>query len=96
MADAAVSNRFPLDTVLLGCEQEADEVGLSEHGVGRRCVVVGLLSNKESDVFEPEGVLGGVGTTLAVFTWAGEEEEDDPGEIADRDVSYGGYLDGGV
>ena len=75
MADAAVSNRFPLDTVLLGCEQEADKVGLSKHGVGRHCGVVWLLSNGELDVLEPEGVMGGVCTALAVFAWPEEEEE---------------------
>ena len=50
VAGAAVSNRSPLDNVLLGCEQETDEVGLSKHGVGRHHGVVGLLSNEEMDV----------------------------------------------
>ena len=57
VAGAAVSNRSPLETVLLGYEQEAEEVGLIEHGVGcrcgvgRRCGVVGMLSNEELDFF---------------------------------------------
>ena len=46
VAGAAVSNQYPLDTVLMGCEQEADKVGLKELGVGRRYGVVGLLSNE--------------------------------------------------
>ena len=67
MADAAVSNRFPFDTILLGCEQEDDKVSLNEHGVGSSCGVVGLLSNEELYVLEPEGVLDSVGNDLAVF-----------------------------
>ena len=67
VAGAAVSNQSPLDAVILGCKQEADEFGLSEHGVGRCCGVVGLLSNGELDVPEPEGVLGSVGTVLALY-----------------------------
>ena len=63
----AVSNRFPLDAVLLGCEHEAAKVVLSKHGAGRRCGVVGILYNEELDVLDTEGVLGGVGTALAVF-----------------------------
>ena len=46
VAGADVSNQFPLDAVILGCEQEADKVGLSKHGVGHRCGVVGLLYNE--------------------------------------------------
>ena len=69
MAGAAVYNRFPLDDVLLVCEQEAGKVGLSKHGVGHRIGVVGLLFNEELDVLEPEGMLGGVGTALVVFAW---------------------------
>ena len=49
-----------------------DEVGLSKHRFGRRRGVVGLLYNGELDVLEPEGVLGGVGTALEVFTWPEE------------------------
>ena len=96
MAGAAVSNRFPLDDVLLVCEQEAGKVGLSKHGVGHRSGVVGLLFNEELDVLEPEGMLGGVGTALVVFAWPEEEEEGDPSEVADCDISWGGYLGCGV
>ena len=46
VAGAAMSNRFLLDDVILGFEQEADKVGLSKHGVGRLCGVVGLLYNE--------------------------------------------------
>ena len=56
----------------MGCEQESDEVGLNKHGVGCRHGVVGLLSNEELYFFDPEGVLGGVGTALTVFTWPEE------------------------
>ena len=44
----------------------------------------------------PEGVRGGVGATLAVFAWPEEEEEGDPGEIADGNVSCSGSLGGVV
>ena len=46
VAGAAVSNLFLLDAVILGCEQEADKVGLSKHGIGHCCGVVGLLYNE--------------------------------------------------
>ena len=55
-------NRFTLDAVLLGYEQDSDKVGLSKHSVGCRCGVVGLLPNEEFNVLDPEGVMGGVGT----------------------------------
>ena len=67
MAGAAVSNRFPLDNVLLGCEQEADEVGLREHGVESCCSVVRLLSNEKLYILATEGVLDSVSTALTVF-----------------------------
>ena len=67
VASAAVSHLFALEAVLLGCEVEADKVGLVKHGVVRRCGVVGLLSNEELYSFDPEGVLGGVGTSSSVF-----------------------------
>ena len=72
LVGAAVSNLFPLDSVRLGCEHEADIVELSTHGVGRCRSVVGLLSNEELDVLDNEGVMGGVGTALAVFAWPEE------------------------
>ena len=72
VAGATVSNQCHLDAVLLGCEKEADEVGLSDHGVGRRCGVVGFLPNEELDVFEPQGVLGCVGAASAVLDWVEE------------------------
>ena len=62
-----MSNQPTLDYVLLGCEHKVDEVGLIKHGVGHRCGVVWMLSNEELDVLDPEGVMGGVGTSLAVF-----------------------------
>ena len=43
VAGVAVSNQLPLDAVIMGCEKEADKVGLIKHGVGHRCGVVGLL-----------------------------------------------------
>ena len=55
-----------------------------------------MLPNEELDVFEPEGVLGGVGTSSTVFTWAEEKEKGDPGEIADGNISLYGSLGGGV
>ena len=48
------------------------------------------------DVLDPEGVLGGVGTALAVFAWQEKEEEGDPGDIADGGISCSGSLGGGV
>ena len=96
VAGAAVSNRSSLDAVLLGCEQESNKVGLSKHGVVSHHGVVGLLSNEELGILDPEGVLGGVGTALAVFACLEEEEEGDPDEIADGNVSCCGYLVGGV
>ena len=54
------------------------------------------MSNEELGVLEPEGVPGGVGTALVLFAWPEEEEEGDPGEIADGNVSCGGSLCGGV
>ena len=62
---AAVSNRFTLYSVLLGCGQEANEVCLCENGIGQRCGIVGLLSNEELDVPEPERVVGGIGASFA-------------------------------
>ena len=52
----------------MGCEEEADEVGLGKHYVTHRRGVVGLLPNEELYVFEPEGVLVSVGTASAVFS----------------------------
>ena len=49
---AAVSNLSPLYTVRLSCEHDAEKVGLSKHGVGRHCDVVGLLYNEELDVLD--------------------------------------------
>ena len=74
MAGAAVSNEFPLDAILLGCEQEAEKVGLSKYGVGCHFGVVGMLSNEELGILETEGVLGRVGTDLVVFACPEEEE----------------------
>ena len=82
-----MSNHFPLYAVLQGCEQEADKVGLMEHSVGRCCGVVGLLSNEELDIIDTEGVLGGVGTVLAVFTWPEGVKEGDTVEVADCNIS---------
>ena len=96
MAGAAVSNRYLIDVVLLGCEQEADEVGLIKHGVRHRCGVEGLLSNEELEVLETEGVLGGVVTALAVSDWLEEGKKGDPGKIDDGDISCGGSLGGCV
>ena len=67
MASAAVSNRSPLDAILLGYEQEAGKVDLREHGVGRQSGIIGLLSNEELDIHKSEGVMGGIGTALVVF-----------------------------
>ena len=78
MATADVSNRFPLDDVIMGCEQEAGKVGLSKHGVGHRSGVVGLLFNEELDVLEPEGMLGGVGYALVVLAWPEEKKKATP------------------
>ena len=43
---AVVVDKFSLDSALMGCEQRAEKVCLCENGVGRRCGVVGLLSNE--------------------------------------------------
>ena len=51
----------------MGYEQEDGKVGQSENWVGSLRGVVGLLSNEELEVLETEGVLGGIGTALAVF-----------------------------
>ena len=67
-----MSNQFFLDDVLLCYEKEADKVDLSEHGVGHCLGIVGLLYNEELYVLDTEGVLGGVGTALVVFTWTEE------------------------
>ena len=40
------------------------------------------------NVLDPEGLLGGVGTALAVFACPEEEEEVDPVEVADSNVSW--------
>ena len=96
VAGAAVSNLFAPDTVLLGCEQEADKVGLSEHVVGRCRSVVELLYNEELNVLESERVMDSVGTALSVFAWAEEEKKGKPDEIADGDVSCGGSLGGSI
>ena len=41
-------------------------------------------------------MVGSIGSALAVFAWLEEEEEGDPGEFADCDISWGGSLGGGV
>ena len=74
MVVAVVSNKSPLDYVLLGCEQEADKVYLCKNDVGLHYGIVGLLSNEELDVPEPEQVVGGIVSTLAVFACPEEEE----------------------
>ena len=93
---AAVFNRSPLDVVLLGFEQEANKVRMGKHSVGRRCGVVGMLSNEELGVPEPERVMSGVGTALAVSVWLEEEEEGDPSEVADCNISLVGSLGSSV
>ena len=45
------------------------KVGIIKHGVGHRHGIVGMLSNEELDVLEPEGVLGVDVIALAVFAW---------------------------
>ena len=80
----------------MGSEQEADEVVLIKHSIGRRRGVVGILYNEKLDLLEHEGVLGSVGTTLAVFAWPEEEAEGHPGDISDCDISCGSSLGGGV
>ena len=55
-----------------------------------------MLSNEVLDVLEPEGLLGGVDTALAVFAFPEEEEEGGPVEISDGDVFCVDYLGGGV
>ena len=55
-----------------------------------------MLSNEELDVLEPEEVLGGVGTALAVFAWTEEEEDCNPGEVADCNIYCGSSLGDGV
>ena len=51
---ADMSNRLPLDAVLLGFEKESEKLGLSEHGVGRHRGVLGLMFNSELEVLDPE------------------------------------------
>ena len=48
------------------------------------------------DVLEPEGVLGAVGTPIAVFACPDEKEEGNPGDITDGNISSGGSLGGSV
>ena len=81
VAGYAVSDRISLDSVIIHREEETDKVCLFEDVIGGRRGAVGLLSNEELDVLETEEVLGGVGTSLAVFACPEEEEECDPGEI---------------
>ena len=57
---------------------------------------MGFLFNEESDLLDTEGVMGGVGTILAVFTSAKGGEEGDQCEITDGDISCGSSLGGGV
>ena len=57
---------------------------------------MGFLFNEELDILDTEGLLSGVGTILAVFTWAEEEEEGDQYEIDDGNISCGSSLGGGV
>ena len=74
MAGSAMSDRLPLDSVLMRCEKKTDEVCLCENISGSSCGVVGLLSNEELDALESKRVVGGVCAALAVL--AGPEEEE--------------------
>ena len=67
-----MSGRISLDSVILVREQETDKVYLSEDFVGYCCGVVGMLSNEELGVPEPERVVGSISAPLTVFT--GPEE----------------------
>ena len=88
----AMVNQFHIDSVLMGLEQKADKFCLCNNGVGCCCDVVGLLSNEEFDVPDPEHMVGNIGSALAVFAWLEEEEEGDPGEFADCNIYWGGYF----
>ena len=58
----------------------------------------GLLTKEELDVLDSERVVGFVGSSLAIFSRTEEEEESDPGEVADGLLTVGvglvGLLEG--
>ena len=93
---SAVSDRLSLDSVLPCREEETDELCLCEDVVGCRRGVVGLLPNEELDDPESERVVGSISAAFAVLSGPEEEEEGDPGEVADGNVSWDGSLDRGV
>ena len=94
VAGSAVSNRLSLDSVLLGREEETDEVCLYEDVFGCRHGVVWMLPNEELDAPESKHVVGGISAAFAVLTDQEEEEKGDPGEVVDGNVSWGGSLGG--
>ena len=66
---ATVFNQLPLMPLSWVVNRLTFSASYSQPKITASCGVVGLISNEELEFLEPEGVLGGVGTDLAVFAW---------------------------
>ena len=55
-----------------------------------------MLPNEELDVPDPERVVGGISSSLAVFAGPEEEEERNQGEVDDCNIYWGGSFGSGV
>ena len=74
VAVSAVSDQLSLDSVLLVRKEETEKLCSCEYAVGCRCDTVGLLSNEELNVPEPEHVVGRIGASFSVLSGPEEEE----------------------
>ena len=93
---AAMSDRLPLNSVLLSGEEDTGKVGMGGYGCGGRGGVVMLVPGEESYVAQGEVVWGGVCSILAVFSWTQEVNESETGEISDDLLSGCALLVGFV
>ena len=93
-----VPNRLSFDPILLGHKEDTDKIGSCACAQTGKGCVEGLLTKEELDFLDSERVVGFVGSSLAIFSRTEEEEESDPGEVADGLLTVGvglvGLLEG--
>ena len=89
---------YPLTTFVLCGEEEAEKVFTFSCGqaCGGRGCIEGLLVDEELEVSEEGKMVCSVGAAPAVPPWPEEEEEEiNPGQVADRLLLAGAALVGG-
>ena len=89
---------IPLDTIFLCGEEKAEKFCLGSCGwdCGGQGSIEGILGDEELEVSEKEKMVVGVGASPAVFSHPEEEEESNPGQVADCLLAVGADLVGGV